>query len=263
MILSKMRVVQEATVSYFLDNLRLNDYLNHPIVLRYTGNIYCIQCGRKTKQSFQQGYCFPCMQKINECNNCMIHPERCLVETHACDPSDWAHAHCHQPHLVYLANSSGLKIGITRTANNPTRWIDQGAAQALPIFETHNRYQAGLIEVAFKKYIADKTNWRVMLRENVTPIDLKAIKKTVIAQAQLQLEPILKKYADMILPIESDVYTFNYPVMAYPEKIISLSFDKMPEISGVLKGIKGQYLLLDTGLLNVRKFGGYEVELAL
>src|SRR3990167_4342770 len=156
-----MSVLHTQPIQYqlILDNekIALNNFLNQKISIEFLGEIHCIQCGRKTKQSFQQGFCFPCMQKINECNNCMIHPERCLVEAGHCDPNDWAHQQCHQPHVVYLANSSGLKVGITREKNMLSRWIDQGAAQALPIIKTHNRYQAGLVEVMFKKLVADKT----------------------------------------------------------------------------------------------------------
>jgi hypothetical protein len=192
----------------------------------------------------------------------MIHPERCLVETGKCDPTNWAHQQCHQEHVVYLANSSGLKVGITRVKNMPSRWIDQGAAQALPIFHTQNRYQSGLIEVALKAFVADKTNWRAMLKENVAHIDLLAEKKSLLSQAEKNLSPILKKYADEITEMtEKNVLTFDYPIITYPQKITSLSFDKTPLIEGVLLGIKGQYILLDSGLLNIRKFGGYCVQI--
>lgn len=262
--LKKMSVHHAQPIQYelILDNqkINLNSFLNKKITLEFLGDIHCIQCGRKTKQSFQQGYCFPCMQKINDCNNCMIHPERCLVETGKCDPTNWAHQQCHQEHIVYLANSSGIKVGITRTKNNPSRWIDQGAVQALPIFKTHNRYQAGLIEVALKKYVADKTNWRTMLKGNVPSIDLIAEKKLLLSQAEKDLESILKKYADQIILLaEKNILTFDYPVITYPEKVTALSFDKTPAIEGVLLGIKGQYLILNTGVLNIRKFGGYYI----
>ncbi|MCX7125773.1 MAG: DUF2797 domain-containing protein [Gammaproteobacteria bacterium] len=255
-----MSATHHTTIQYQLSTLNLNDYLSKKLTLEFLGEIFCIQCNRKTKQSFQQGFCFPCMQKINECNNCMIHPERCLVETGKCDSESWAHHHCHQKQIVYLANSSGLKVGVTQMKNNPSRWIDQGAAQAMPIFQTSNRYQAGLIEVALKNYVADKTNWRIMLRENVTHIDLIDAKNNLLSQAEKNLTPILQKYSDQINLIqENKILTFNYPVLEYPKKIISLSFDKTPKIEGILLGIKGQYLIFDTGVLNVRKFGGYQV----
>lgn len=264
--LRKMQVQYGDAIRYFLalnnEKICLNDYLNQTISLNFLGEICCIQCGRKTNKSFQQGYCFPCMRRINECNNCMIHPERCLVEQGNCPQDDWAHQQCHQPHVVYLANASGLKVGITRTINQPSRWIDQGARQALPIFQTSNRYQAGLIEVVFKKYVADKTNWRAMLKNDVVLMDLALAKKDLLSQAAEDLAPILEKYSDAITGIESaEVRTFDYPVLQYPEKIQALSFDKTPEISGILQGIKGQYLILNTGVLNIRKFGGYLIRI--
>lgn len=260
--LRKMSVQHTAPIHYQLNELVLNDFLGQHFTLEWTGEIYCIQCNRKIKQSFQQGYCFPCMQKINECNNCIIHPEKCLVETGRCDPTDWAHGHCHQKQLVYLANSSGLKVGVTQIKNIPSRWIDQGAAQALAIFQTNNRYQAGLIEVILKQFVADKTNWRVMLRENVPPIDLSAAKKILLQQAEKNLSIFVKKYTDQIILLPDEkIYTFDYPILTYSNKIHSLSFDKTPKITGILLGIKGQYLIFDNGVLNIRKFGGYSVDL--
>lgn len=256
--LRKMHVTHTTPILYQLGEWTLNDFLGKKLTLAWNGDIYCIQCNRKTKQSFQHGFCFPCMQKINECNNCMIHPERCLIETGQCDPNDWAHQHCHQKQIVYLANSSGLKVGITQIKNNPSRWIDQGAAQALPIFQTQNRYQAGLIEVALKNYVADKTNWRVMLRENAPHINLIQEKNNLLSLSAKNLAPILKKYRDDIVLLEHHkIFTFEYPILQYLQKIITLSFDKTPVISGVLQGIKGQYFIFDHGVLNIRKFGGY------
>lgn len=263
--LHKMSVKQADPIEYSLmldqEVIRLNDYLGQPIAIQFLGQIHCIQCGRQTKKSFQQGYCYPCMKKINECNNCIIHPERCLVESSGgCKEDDWAHAHCHQPQVVYLANSSGLKVGITRTSNQLTRWIDQGAVQALPIFQTKNRYQCGLLEVALKQYVADKTNWRNMLKGLVAPVDLQYSRERLLDQASDDLVGILEKYASDIKMLEgqSEV-VFHYPVLSYPEKIKTHNLDKTPEISGILQGIKGQYLILDTGVFNVRKFGGYVV----
>lgn len=264
--LHKMSVIHGNPIRYQLklnnDIIELNQFLNKKITLEFLNEIHCIQCDRKITKSFQQGYCFPCMQKINECNNCMIHPEKCLVESGKCDPNDWAHRQCHQEHIVYLANSSGLKVGITRLSNIPSRWIDQGAAQALPIFKTQNRYQAGLVEVALKNFVADKTNWRVMLMNHVAPIDLLSEKKLLLSQAEKKLAPILKKYPEEIILLdEKKSLSFDYPVIEYPQKITALSFDKTPKIEGILLGIKGQYLLLDTGVLNIRKFGGYSVKM--
>src|SRR3990167_10787609 len=133
----------------------VNAWVGKIIGLHPTGNIHCIQCGRKTNKSFQQGFCFPCFRRLQECDLCIIHPEKCIVESGRCPENDWAHAQCNQPHTIYLANASGLKVGITRDTQVPTRWIDQGAIQALPIFKTKNRYQAGQVEVTLKQFVSD------------------------------------------------------------------------------------------------------------
>jgi len=241
----------------------LNDFLQKKISLTFTGIINCIQCGRKTNKSFQQGLCFPCMQRLNECNNCAIFPERCKVEEGTCPQDDWAHAHCHSRQIVYLANSSGLKVGITRDSQVPTRWIDQGAIQAIPIFEASNRYQSGLMEVAIKQYVSDRTNWRAMLKNDVTALDLLQERDRLLSEAEPSVQKVLDQSAGGIILInDAEAIGIEYPVLEYPQKTTSLSLDKTPEVSGILQGIKGQYLIFDTGVLNVRKFGGYEVECA-
>jgi hypothetical protein len=188
-ILHKMKTHFSTPIQYELvlgDNVvNLNDYLNKKITLEITGHIFCIHCKRKTAKSFQQGFCFPCLRKLQECNLCIIHPERCLVETGRCDPNDWAHVQCNEPHIVYLANASAVKVGITREKNIPYRWIDQGAMQALPIFKTTQRALAGKVEVAFKSYVADKTNWRVMLKNHSTRLDLLSLRDDLCKQSKI------------------------------------------------------------------------------
>ena len=267
--LRKMSAQPAQPVQYELvlseHKIPLNPYLGHPLQLRFTGRIHCIQCGRQTKQSFQQGYCYPCMQRLAECQFCIIHPEKCQSIHRPCPPDDWAHAQCMQPHIVYLANSSGLKVGITRLSQTVTRWIDQGASQALPILQIANRYQSGVIEVYLKQFINDKTNWRKLVKEHAPPLDL------LTARDQL-LHPVEPKLAEMIasfppgeafLLTDHSVTHLNYPVHRYPQKAIALSLDETPSIHGVLQGIKGQYLLFDTGVINIRKFSGYEVVFSL
>lgn len=263
--LQKMRAELHSPIDYFLrigeEEVHLNPLIGSTIQLEFTGNIHCIQCGRETKKSFQQGYCFPCLRRLQECNLCIIHPERCQVEEGACPTDDWAHNQCHQSHFIYLANSSALKVGITRHTQIPTRWIDQGAAQALPIFRVTNRYRAGLVEVALKQFVSDKTNWRTMLKQMPDALDLVRERDALIETASSPLQKIVDAYSDdeIILLDDESVVELNFPVEHYPTKIVSHSFDKSATVFGSLQGIKGQYLLLDTGVLNVRKFGGYEI----
>ena len=81
---------------------------------------------------------------------------------------DWEMAHHMQPHIVYLSKTAGIKVGVTRETQIPYRWIDQGAVEALILAKTPYRQAAGLIEVALKKHISDKTNWRKMLQNNLS-----------------------------------------------------------------------------------------------
>lgn len=239
----------------------LNTLLGQKISLRYLGKIFCIHCGRKTIKSFQQGYCFPCYRRLLECNLCLIHPERCRFHEGICRPDDWAHAHCVAPHVVYLANSSGLKVGITRLTQTPFRWIDQGATQALVIAKVNNRWQAGQVEVALKSYVADKTDWRVMLRGGSDPIDLFQARDELLTAASSELENLQRQFDIEIVDETSlESLLIHYPVLEYPRKVVPLNFDKTPEMTGKFMGIKGQYLMLDHGVLSIRKFGGYQVE---
>jgi hypothetical protein len=267
--LRKMRGVKSQLVNYAFcfaeqENIEVNQFIGKSIGIQFLGKIHCVQCGRKTAKSFQQGHCFPCMRKINECGNCRLFPERCQVEQGTCPTDDWAHSQCHGAHVVYLANSSNLKVGITREKNPCTRWIDQGAMQALPILKTSNRYQSGLVEVLLKQHVGDRTNWRTMLKRDCEPLDLLQEKDRIFSLAGESLRELLVRYDGQITMIEeAETVSLHYPVTCYPDKIKSLSLDKTPEVKGVLQGIKGQYLLLDVGVINIRKFSGYEVTLSV
>lgn len=264
--LNKMISTLSSTVDYTLPlgnhKIPLNPLIGKLIRLDFDGVIQCIQCGRKTKKSFQQGYCYPCYQRLGDCSYCLIHPERCHHGEGNCQPDNWVHTNCITPHIVYLANSSGLKVGVTRQSQVPTRWIDQGAIQGLPIFKTTNRYQAGLIEVAIKQFINDKTNWRDMLKGKNPSIDLIKERRIVHDLTRSAVEKVLTTFAPSeVEQLNEELVTeISYPVKEYPTKITSLSLDTHPHIEGWLMGIKGQYLILDLGVLNVRKYGGYQVK---
>jgi hypothetical protein len=168
-----------------------------------------------------------------------------------------------QPHYVYLANSSGLKVGITRGNQIPTRWIDQGAVQAIPVFRVKNRLHSGLIEATLKKQVADRTDWRKMLKGVAEPVDLVDARKKVVESAREDLKALAGEHPEFDFEELDDApMELTYPVENYPEKVSSFNFDKTPMISGVLQGIKGQYLILDGGVLNIRKFSGYEVKVS-
>ncbi len=240
--------------------LDLNARLGQPLALRYTGAIACTHCGRATKKSFAQGYCYPCFKKLAQCDTCIVKPETCHFDAGTCREPEWAERHCFQPHVVYLANSSGLKVGITRATQMPTRWLDQGAIQALPIMEVDTRQQSGFVEMLFKEQVADRTNWRAMLKGEVEPLDLIAERDRLMASLDSGLAGLRERFgADSLRPLDAAPLHFDYPVLEHPRKIVSHNFDKQPEVAGTLLGLKGQYLLLDTGVINLRKFTGYEV----
>lgn len=258
--------VNETDVDYRLPVgdalIPMNELLGRSISLSYGGAINCLHCGRKTKKSFSQGYCYPCFRSLAQCDSCIMSPEKCHYEQGTCREPEWAQTHCMTDHFVYLANSSGIKVGITRGNQIPTRWMDQGAIQALPIFRVSTRLLSGLVEVVFKQHIADKTNWRAMLKGDVDRIDLIAERNRLLIECEKEISSLQDEHGlQAIQPIGDALSVdIDYPVQEFPTKVTSLNFDKTPEITGVLKGIKGQYLILDTGVLNIRKFGGYHIE---
>ena len=261
-LLHKMRARLASPIAYFLHDLPLNSLLGKFIQLQFTGEIYCLACGRRTAKSFNQGYCFPCSQRLAQCDLCFVRPERCHFAQGTCRQPAWAETYCMQPHYVYLANSSGLKVGITRQNQAVSRWIDQGASQALPIFQMSCRYHAGLIEHCLAQQVADKTNWRQLLQKEAQPIDLTAERNNALANLAKPIAEIEEKFDLQLKLLASEtVMNFHYPILKYPQRLKSLNLDKTPLIEGKLEGIKGQYLLLDSGVLNVRKFTGYQVSI--
>ncbi|PCJ46398.1 MAG: hypothetical protein COA99_02805 [Moraxellaceae bacterium] len=244
----------------------LNTLIGSTIRLHFTGQIFCSNCGRKTKKSFSQGHCYPCFKKLASCDMCIMKPETCHFDQGTCREPEWAEQFCFQPHYVYLANSSGVKVGITRGTQIPTRWMDQGAIQALPIMKVSTRLLSGLVEVIIAEHVSDKTNWRKMLKNEVETLDLCAIRDELLRTCDPQLQALKAEYdkkldTDSMQWLKEQPIDIHYPVKVYPTKVSSFNFDKNPTVEGVLMGIKGQYLLFDTGVINIRKFSAYEVEL--
>lgn len=274
-LLQKMAVRHAAPVDYsfaLLDNGTVlkdlppvNNYLGQELHLHFTGKIHCITCNTKVRKTYQQGMCFPCTQRLACADICIIKPEKCHFEQGTCREPEWALSHCFIPHIVYLANSSGLKVGVTRETQLPTRWIDQGATQALAILRVKSRLQAGLLEVAISKIINDKTNWRKMLSGESAQEDLAKHRDRIFFELSAEIQSIAGKFefGDIEMLTNKTVHNFTYPILQYPAKITTQDFDKQPSIGGVLHGIKGQYLLFDRGVINMRKFTGYEIELQL
>lgn len=255
----KMRTRHDDTVHYWLpvgdELIDMNERIGHPISLRFDGQIDCIKCGRRTKKSFGQGFCYPCFRSAPEASECILRPELCRAHEGVARDMQWAKKHCLQEHVVYLAKSSAIKVGITRGHQVPTRWMDQGASEAVVFARTPNRYTAGVLEVAMKAHLTDRTNWRKMLKNEVSDADLLATKAELAPGVDAELREFVT--------VEDELVTIDYPVTAYPEKVKSVSFDKHPVIEGELLGIKGQYLLLDEDrVLNMRKHQGYAISVS-
>lgn len=262
----KLTTRLDAPVEYELpvgeQSLALNPLIGQSLSLEYQGEIHCIECGRKTSKSFNQGYCYPCFRSLAQCDSCIVKPEQCHYFEGTCREPEWADQHCMQDHYVYLANSSGIKVGITRGSQIPTRWMDQGASQALPILRVKNRLVSGLAEVILKQHVSDKTAWQRMLKGAPEAVDLTAQRDTLFEQCHAELQQLADQQGEegiSWLKDETPV-EISYPVENYPQKVTSLNFDKTPKIEGILQGIKGQYLILSSGVLNMRKFSGYKLQ---
>lgn len=255
----------EDPVAYSLnlegEELNLNSLLEKRLSISHTGQINCLYCGRKTNKSFSQGYCYPCFTRLPQCDTCIMSPERCHFFQGTCRDEDWGRAHCFTPHVVYLANASHLKVGITRATQLPVRWIDQGASMALPVFEVANRRQSGLLEQLFKSQVSDRTHWQKMLKGEAEPLDLIAEKQCLLTHFSDAVQTLTDQHAGVRVLDDAAVVNIHYPVKLYPQKIKAHNLDKTPRVEGVLLGIKGQYLILDTGVLNMRKFTSYRIRL--
>jgi hypothetical protein len=263
--LTKMAVRLDAPVQYSLRlgdaELAVNPLIGKTLRLEFLGAIHCSHCGRRTKKSYAQGYCYPCMMKLAQCDSCIMSPEKCHYDAGTCREPAWGEQFCMADHVVYLANSSGVKVGITRATQLPTRWLDQGASQALPILRVATRLQSGLVEDLLRSQVADRTNWRALLKGDAEPVDLPAVREQLFDTCQAGLEALQQRFGlQAIQPLAAaEVVEMRYPVAAYPAKITSFDLDKNPVVEGTLQGIKGQYLIFDTGVINIRKYTAYQL----
>lgn len=239
------------------ERIFMNEFIGKKLSLKFMDAINCIACKRKVIKTFQQGYCFPCFQNLAECDICIVKPELCHFDEGTCRNNEFAEKNCNIPHIIYCSLTSAPKIGITRKTNLPHRWIDQGAVSAIKLVEVNRRKDSGIIESEVAKNFADKTNWRKMLKNELPDVDLLELK--------LELLEKIKEISEIteikINQIDEDPLNISYPVAAYPEKIKSHNFDKNPLVEGTLLGIKAQYLIFDTGVINLRKFAGYRVKI--
>jgi hypothetical protein len=263
----KMRTALDEPVSYALplgdSEVPMNPLLGQVVHLQFEGEIRCIYCDRKTSKSFNQGYCYPCFKRLARCDSCIVSPEKCHFHEGTCREPEWGLANCMIDHFVYLSHTSGLKVGITRGTQVPTRWIDQGATQALPLFRVDSRLHSGLLEVALAREIGDRTQWQAMLKGDGEPRDLHAAAAALLDRCADDVAALQQEHGLQALSRLEDAEetTIRYPVLEYPVKVKSFNLDKTPRVGGTLLGIKGQYLVFDGGVINMRKYGGYQLTL--
>ena len=256
--LGKMPTNYADTIEYKIPFLEgtVNEYLGKELQIRYTGLIKCQNCGTPTKKSFGEGFCYPCFANAPQAAECIIRPELCQAHEGIGRDVEWEDKHHNQPHVVYLALSSAVKVGVTRSTQVPYRWIDQGASSAIKIAEVPYRQLAGQIEVALKEHFTDKTNWQRMLKNEVIEADL--------VDEKWELEGLLPMDLAEFMSEDDEIIDLNYPVLQYPEKVKSVNLDKAPIITGTLVGIKGQYLIFeDNRVFNVRRHTSYEVDISI
>jgi len=245
-------------IAYFLrlgaDSIPITPRVGQVVTLRFLRTITCIECGRKIKKTYNQGYCYPCFRDLPENSICGVRPERCEHEHGTERDREFFRTHCDIDHFVYLSLTSGVKVGVTRHRNIPARWIDQGAVRGLLIARTPQRKLAGEIEVALAAHMPDKTNWRKMLAGQIDDADLPAMRDKAFAW----FPPSLMRYA-----LEHDKeQSLAYPILSLPKKIASHNLDKEAEFTDRLTAIKGQYLIFEHRVINLRKYAGYHVEFA-
>ncbi len=258
----KMKTRLGSPVTYRLplgdDHVGVNERLGTTLRIAFTGTITCTACGRDTRRTFQGGYCYPCSRALPAADACMVRPETCHFAAGTCRDPAWGELHCLRDHVVYLANASGLKVGITRGLDATGRWIDQGASQGLVVRRVATRLEAGLAEVSLKRFVADRTDWRRMLKGEPAPLDLVAQRERILG---LHAEACPEETLPGEATPSAQPVSIAYPVLAYPDKVRAHDFDKEPLLEGTLLGIKGQYLILDKAVLNVRKYTGYHLSI--
>jgi len=259
-VLTKMHTEYGNPIQYYLvlenDFLHVNQLLGKEIEFEMLG-YQCLHCIKK-KKIFRQGFCYDCFYSSAHAGDWILRPELSTAHLGIADRNLEHESNAQlQPHIVYLAVSCEVKVGVTRKTQIPTRWIDQGACSAISVVEVPNRYLAGITEVALKRHYVDKTNWRKMLLNEVICCDLE--------NERLKLENLVPDEVREFFHInKSDIYEMVYPVLQYPKKVTTLSLDKLRSFKGKLTGIKGQYLIFEDGTaFNVRGAEGLLVRIGI
>ena len=233
-----------------------NNWVGKEVEIRFDGDIHCVATGKKIRKTFGEGLSYDAFLSSPLACPSIIRPELSRIhEGIALRDEAWERANHLQPHLVYISQTSGFKVGVTRATNVPSRWVDQGAVAAMVVAHVPYRQLAGEIEVLLKEHVSDRTAWRAMLK-GVAPDQegLEAFRETCFGHLETGYEEFLD--------LEDEWHEFMYPVQAYPAKVKSVKLDKQPVLAGKLVGIKGQYWLFESGeVWNVRSHAGYRIRI--
>lgn len=243
------------TVTYQIGDQPVDDWLGRKLRLVHTGRIQCVSCDREIKKTFGDGYCYPCFSSLARCDRCIVKPETCHFHLGTCREPDWGQAHCLVPHVVYLAVTSGFKVGVTGAHKLHERWGDQGAVRAQVLARCPDRLTAGKIEHALSRHLPDKTAWQRLLTGRIDEVDLGVRREEAVG-----LVP--EEFRALVSQAES-VVTLRYPVRDFLAKAKTWNLLKAPEIEGLLTGIKGQYLFIGAAGFNVRRHSGFEVDVQI
>ncbi|HEY5646156.1 MAG TPA: DUF2797 domain-containing protein [Pseudomonadales bacterium] len=237
------------------ERLLLNPHVGAGLEMSFDGTVICRHCGSAGRRSFGGGYCYGCFRSLARCDLCVVSPDRCHFDAGTCREPEWGRAFCMRPHHVYLANASGIKVGLTRSGRAHTRWLDQGAIQGLVILQADTRRAAGIAEVMLARQLPDRTDWRKMLRADVPEIDLPAARDR-LREAGFE-PPEGVRWSG-----SGTVCRLYYPLARTEPPVRTLKLED-GTVRGNLLGMKGQYLILSGGALNVRQHAGYRVTLRL
>lgn len=251
-LLQKLSHIHQEAEHYRLEDHDLNALLGKRVTITHTGRILCLNCGASTRKSFGDGLCYQCFRTLARSDSCIIRPHTCHYHQGTCREPDWGYSHCMIPHVVYLAITSGLKVGVTGAHKIHERWGDQGAQAAIVLATAPDRLTAGEIEHELSRHISDRTQWQKLITNRVEEVDLLDAKR----QAVRLIPAHLRRHATD----DDHIERFSYPVLAFPQKAKTATLDQTPEIQGPLLGILGQYLFFGPLAFNVRRHSGYEVE---
>ena len=258
--LRKLSFTPERPIRYVLhagDDLPLNPWLGQGLRITWLGETRCGHCGTPTPKRYGGGYCYRCFKSLARCDLCVVSPTRCHYHLGTCREPEWGDAHCMVPHTVYLANSSGVKVGLTRGATGVPRWIDQGATQGLSIARAETRRAAGALEALLAERLPDKTDWRALVTGRARPADLAAVADGLPGRVRDRMARLSGvRWLD-----ERETVEFEYPIERYSRRAARLSLSAGGDriVEGRLRGVIGQYLLFDHGAFHVAGHSGCTV----